>query len=319
MTDSKPVAGQPVAAIDCGTNSIRLLVARPDAAGGLVDLDRHLELVRLGQGVDATRRFNPDALERTFAACERFATVINGFGCGAVRFVSTSAARDVSNRDEFFAGVEERLGVVPEVIPGTEEARLSFVGASSGVPDAAEPTLVVDLGGGSTECVVGRAGKVLAARSLDMGSVRVRERFLHGDPPTADEVAAARAFVGDLLDGLPDAGVDLASVQSFIGVAGTITSLSAIHEGLETYDRAKVHRSRLTRPEIASLADRLLTTPVAEIQASTCLQPRRAEVICAGALICDEIIRRTGPDFLTVSESDILDGMVLGMLEAARQ
>lgn len=301
----------PVAAIDCGTNSIRLLVARSDGSGGLVDLDRRLELVRLGQGVDATRQFQPDALARTFAACERFAEVIDRFDCGSVRFVGTSATRDVTNRDEFVDGVSARLGVEPEIVPGTEEARLSFVGASSGVPDAPEPVLVVDLGGGSTELVVGRSGQVVASISLDMGSVRVRERYLAGDPPAEAEVEAAREFIGSLFDG---SGIDLAGVRSVIGVAGTITSLSAIHQGLSTYDRARVHRSRLTRAEIEEVTEYLLHATVAQVLEDTCLQPRRAEVIVGGALICRELIRRTGPDFLTVSEADILDGIALGML-----
>ena len=298
------------AAIDCGTNSIRLLIADVDAAGRLVEHERRLELVRLGQGVDSTGRFHPDALVRTFAACDHFAEVIRRYGCDRVRFVATSAARDVSNRAEFFHGVERRLGVLPEVIPGAEEALLSFVGALSGVPDAHEPVLVVDIGGGSTELVVGAGGEVRSAVSLDMGSVRLRERFLRSDPPSGDEIEAARRFVRGLLDG---SGVDLLAPRTVIGVAGTVTSLSAIDQGLAVYDRRLVHRSRLSRDRVADLATRLLSLTGAQIEAGTCLPTKRAEVIAGGALICAEVIRRTAADHLTVSESDILDGMVLAM------
>ena len=299
------------AAVDCGTNSIRLLVADVDA-GRLAEHDRRLELVRLGQGVDATRRFHPDALARTFAACERFAEVIERFGCDRVRFVATSAARDVSNRDEFFAGVQQRLGVAPEVIPGEEEARLSFAGALSGVADVTDPVLVIDIGGGSTELVVGSDGEVRSAVSLDMGSVRLRERFLRDEPPTDTQIEDARRFVRGLLD----TGPELTGVRTVIGVAGTVTSLSAIDQGLAEYDRDRVHGSRMSRERIAELAERLLGLTGSQIEATTCLPPKRAEVIAGGALICDEVARRSGAGSITVSESDILDGMVLAMARA---
>lgn len=302
----------PVAAIDCGTNSIRLLIASRGADGGLVEHDRRLELVRLGQAVDATGRFHPDALARTFTACEEFASVIEEAGCARIRFVATSAARDVSNRDEFFAGVRRCLGVDPEVIAGTEEAALSFGGALSGVAAAAEPVLVVDCGGGSTELVLGhRDGHILQSVSLDVGSVRLRERFLHGDPPTAEQVHEARRFVRGLLDGC---GIDLAGARTAIGVAGTVTSLSAIHQGLVDYDRAKVHRSTLTAATIHGLAERLLAATVDEAEAMGPLKRRRAEVICGGALIIDELMSRLGSDELVVSETDILDGIALAMV-----
>ena len=302
--------GPRYAAIDCGTNSIRLLVADIAADRRLVERDRRLELVRLGQGVDATGRFHPDALARTFAACDHFAEVIRALGCDRIRFVATSAARDVGNRDEFFAGVEQRLGVVPEVIPGAEEALLSYTGALSGVPDAADPVLVIDIGGGSTELVVGSGGRVFSAVSLNMGSVRLRERYLRDDPPTPDQVAAAREFVSGLLDG---SGVDLAAARSVVGVAGTVTSLSAIDQSLDVYDPQRVHGSRLSRTQIADLAARLLSLTGPQIEASTCLPLKRAEVIAGGALICEEIANRTAAGHLTVSENDILDGMVLAM------
>ena len=301
------------AAIDCGTNSIRLLVADSDGSGRIVEHDRRLELVRLGQGVDATHRFHPDALARTFEACEQFAGVIAELGCDRIRFVATSAARDVSNRDEFFAGVQRRLGVLAEVIPGDEEARLSYRGALSGVPDATDPVLVIDIGGGSTELVIGTEGEVRQAVSLDMGSVRLRERFLLDDPPTGDQIGRARPFVRGLL---AESGLDLAGVRGFIGVAGTVTSLAAIDQGLERYDRDQVHGSRISSDRIAELAVRLLGETTAEIEAGTCLPARRAEVIAGGALICDEVARRVGAATMIVSESDILDGMVLAMADA---
>ncbi len=300
-----------VAAIDCGTNSIRLLIASRGADGGMVEHDRRLELVRLGEGVDATGAFSPAALQRTFAACEQYAEVVAHHHCDAIRFVATSAARDVSNREAFTAGVRSRLGVDPEVVPGTEEAALSFSGAMSGVPVAAEPALVVDCGGGSTEMVLGHhdgagAPVIDASVSLDIGSVRLRERFLHGDPPTAGQIGRARELVRELLDGAP---VDPGAAGTAIGVAGTVTSLSAIHQGLRVYDRARVHRSRLSRAELHDLADRLLGATVDQAEAMGPLKRRRAEVICAGALIMDEIGARMGSEEIIVSETDILDGI----------
>lgn len=305
-----------VAAIDCGTNSIRLLVASRGADGSLVDHDRRLELVRLGEGVDATGRFSPAALERTFAACDQYAGAIRELGAGRIRFVATSAARDVENRDEFTAGVRARLGVDPEVIPGTEEAALSFSGAMSGVVVAAEPAVVVDCGGGSTELVLGHGGDggpvIEASDSLNVGSVRLRERFLHDDPPAPSQIQAARTLVRRVLD---DSPVDVQRARTVIGVAGTLTSLSAIHQRLAVYDRAKVHGSRLRRDEIHRLAGTLLTSTVDQAEAMGPLQRRRAEVICAGALIVDEIAARMSCDEIIISESDILDGIAARLLE----
>lgn len=300
-----------VAAIDCGTNSIRLLVAERGVDGSMVELDRRLELVRLGQGVDATGEFHPDALARTFAAVDRFAEVVRSFGAERVRFVATSAARDARNRQAFFDGIRSRLGVEAEVIPGTEEAALSFAGALSAVDVARQPVLVVDIGGGSTELVTGDAsGRTSHAVSLDIGSVRLRERLLHDDPPTPAQVRAARDHVGALLDG---SGTDF-RVGTFIGVAGTATSLSAVHQGLSSYRRELVHRSRLGVDEVHELAERLLATPVADLVATTCLPQKRAEVICAGALVLDEVVQRAGVE-MVVSESDILDALAQRLLD----
>jgi len=301
-----------VAVIDCGTNTIRLLVADPGRGMGLSEVDRRLELVRLGQGVDATRRFHPDALARTFAAVDTYAARIRELGVDQVRFLATSAARDVSNRDEFFDGVRDRLGVDVDVITGDEEARLSFLGALSGGPVSAGPVLVMDVGGGSTELILGDLdGSVRVARSLDMGSVRIRERFLAGDPPTAAEVGAARAFVDQLLD---SSGIPMAEAATWIGVAGTTTSLSAISQGLTAYDRTRVHNSIVAVDEITRLSEQLLATPVDEVLAAyPMLQRLRAEVICAGALIVEQVAARVGEP-MTVRETDILDGATLELL-----
>lgn len=304
-----------VAAIDCGTNSVRLLIARGDAEG-FVEVERALHLTRLGQGVDATGRFHPDALARTFAALDDFALRIARSGAGRVQFVATSAARDAANREEFFAGVRGRLGVDAEVISGDEEAALSFGGALSALPDADPPVLVMDIGGGSTELVLGPADAdgpaVERAVSLDMGSVRLRERFLHGDPPTAAEVAEATAFVDGLLDA---SGVDIAAARTWLGVGGTATSLSALVQGLTHYDRSRVHGSVVRRSDLTALAERLLGLPVAEVLALPTMQPGRADVICGGALVCARVAARASVD-LTVSEADILDGLVAGLLAA---
>lgn len=304
-----------VAAIDCGTNSVRLLVAE-ERAGGFVELDRRLHLTRLGQGVDASGEFHPDALARTFAAVDDFAAEVRDLGVLRTRFVATSAARDARNREAFFDGVRARLGVPAEVIAGEEEARLSFTGALAAAPGAASPALVLDIGGGSTELVMGSlpGPRVDAAVSLDMGSVRLRERFLHEDPPTASEVGEATAFIDGLLDG---SGIDVGGARAWLGVGGTATSLSALAQGLPAYDRSAVHGSTITRARLASLADWLLGLPVADVTALPTMQPKRADVICAGALICARVAARARVD-LTVSESDILDGIVLALLAAER-
>lgn len=301
-----------VAVIDCGTNTIRLLVADPGAGSTLSEVERRLELVRLGQGVDASHRFHPDALARTFAAIDTYAALIRDLGVDRVRFIATSAARDVSNRDELFTGVRDRLGIDVDVITGDEEARLSFLGALSGGPVAEGPILVTDIGGGSTELILGDLdGSVRMATSLDMGSVRIRERFLAGDPPTTAEADAARDFVNGLLDG---SGVDFASARTWIGVAGTATSISAMVQNMSEYDRARVHNSQVPTTDLRDMSERLLMTSSASVlEMFPMLQPLRAEVICAGALILREVSKRVGVP-LTVRETDILDGATLELL-----
>ena len=302
-----------VAAIDCGTNSVRLLVAERADGGGLADLDRRLILTRLGQGVDATGQFHPDALARTLAAFAEYAEVIGDLGAERVRLVATSAARDASNRDEFVAGARARLGVDPEIISGDEEAVLSFRGALTALPDVPAPALVMDIGGGSTELVVGAGGAsptIDHGLSLEVGSVRVRERFLTSDPPTRGQLEAASAHIDTLLDG---AGIDFAAVATWIGVGGTATSLAALNQRLPEYDRTKVHASSMTRADLHNLAGSLLASTVQQVRALPSMHPKRADVICAGALVADRVGARMPVD-LTISESDILDGIALGLL-----
>lgn len=306
-----------VAAVDCGTNSIRLLIAEAGPDGGLVELDRRTEVVRLGQGVDATGEFHPDALTRTFAATDAYAALIRDAGVRSerIRFVATSASRDARNRDAFVAGIHDRLGVTPEVVTGDTEAQLSFAGALSRVRPEAEPVLVMDVGGGSTELIVGRAdGTVEAAVSLDIGSVRLTERFLPDHPPSAEAVAAASAHVDEQLDG---AGLDLGAVGTWIGVAGTATTLAGVHLQLEHYDRERVHGSLLDLATLHGLFDRLAAATLAEIRALPSMHPGRADVITAGTLIAVRVAARLSVPGLLVSESDILDGTALELLRAA--
>lgn len=300
-----------VAAIDCGTNSIRLLVLSGSREAP-VELVREVRLARLGQGVDATGEFHPDALARTFAVCEEYARIIRDHGAEKVRFVATSAARDVSNRQALVDGVRERLGVGVDVIPGQEEARLSSMGALCAL-DVASPSLVVDIGGGSTELVlVDEAGTILHSVSLNMGAVRLRERFLHTDPPTQGEQEDARGFVGELLDG---SGIDFAAVAGAVGVAGTVTSVGARVLGLESYSREAVHGLVLGRGDVDAVTEHWLTSPVGLIEQEPCMQPLRAGVIGAGALILDETISRIPGEKIRISETDILDAIALELLD----
>ncbi|MHA6510263.1 Ppx/GppA phosphatase family protein [Tessaracoccus sp. Y1736] len=300
-----------VAAIDCGTNSIRLLILRKDADGVVVELAREVRLARLGQGVDATGEFHPDALARANVIFEEYAGIMERHQVGEVRFVATSAARDVSNRAEFERNVRDRLGVEVDVISGDEEALLSTTGVLSGV-EASTPALVFDIGGGSTELIVVHDGPTIAsAVSLDVGSVRVNERLMPSDPATPDEVAAARRHVGSLLDG---AGVDFDSLASAIGVAGTVTSVAASVLGLQQYSRQAVHETLLSRADIERTVERWLAQTAAETAAEPCMHPLRAAVLGAGGLILDEISRRVPGGAVLVSETDILDGIALGLL-----
>ncbi|MFF8906737.1 Ppx/GppA phosphatase family protein [Streptomyces olivaceoviridis] len=305
-----------VAAIDCGTNSIRLLVADADpATGELTDLDRRMTIVRLGQGVDRTGRLAPEALERTFAACREYADVIKEHGAERLRFVATSASRDAENREDFVRGVLDVLGVEPEVITGDQEAEFSFTGATkelTGRSDLTRPYLVVDIGGGSTEFVVG-GDHVRAARSVDVGCVRMTERHLvHGgevsDPPTEDEIAAMRADIEAALD-LAEQSVPLREAHTLVGLAGSVTTVSAIAQELPAYDSARIHHSRVSRDRVREITERLLRSTHAERAAIPSLHPGRVDVIGAGALVLLAIMERVGAEEVVVSEHDILDGI----------
>ncbi|WP_328888678.1 Ppx/GppA phosphatase family protein [Streptomyces sp. NBC_00316] len=305
-----------VAAIDCGTNSIRLLVADADpATGELIELDRRMEIVRLGQGVDRTGRLAPDALERTFAACRQYAAVIKEHGAERLRFVATSASRDAENRDEFVRGVLDILGVEPEVISGDQEAQFSFDGATKeleGSDHLAKPYLVVDIGGGSTEFVVGD-DRVLAARSVDIGCVRMTERHLvHDgvvtDPPTPAQIAAIRADIDAALD-LAEETVPLTEAATLVGLAGTVTTVAAIALGLQEYDSEAIHHSRLSFEQVQEITGRLVTSTHAERAAIPAMHPGRVDVITSGALVLLAVMERTGAREVVVSEHDILDGI----------
>ncbi|MEW1634353.1 Ppx/GppA phosphatase family protein [Streptomyces sp. NPDC093801] len=305
-----------VAGIDCGTNSIRLLVADCDpATGELVELDRRMTVVRLGQGVDRTGRLAPEALERTFAACREYAAVIKELGAERIRFVATSASRDAENREDFVRGVLEILGVEPEVISGEQEAEFSFTGATrelTGTAHLEKPFLVVDIGGGSTEFVVGEE-HVRAARSVDVGCVRMTERHLVvdgevTDPPTAEQIAAMRADIEAALD-LAAATVPLGGARTLVGLAGSVTTVAAIALGLERYESERIHHSRISYEQVREISGRMLTASHAERAAIPVMHPGRVDVIGAGALVLLAIMERTGAAEVVVSEHDILDGI----------
>ncbi|MGW1158412.1 Ppx/GppA phosphatase family protein [Streptomyces sp. NPDC002513] len=311
-----------VAAVDCGTNSIRLLVADADpATGELVELDRRMTIVRLGQGVDRTGRLAPEALARTFAACREYAEIIKGYGAERLRFVATSATRDAENREEFVRGVLDILGVEPEVISGDQEAEFSFMGATkelTGREDLARPFLVVDIGGGSTEFVVGD-DLVRGARSVDVGCVRMTERHLvhHGvvsDPPTEEQIAAIRSDVEAALD-QAERTVPLREAHTLVGLAGSVTTVAAIAQNLPEYDSEKIHHSRISLDRVREITEWLLASTHAERAAIPSMHPGRVDVIGAGALVLLAIMERIGAAEVVVSEHDILDGIAYKLAE----
>ena len=308
-----------VAAIDCGTNSIRLLIA-DSAEGRLRDVHREMRIVRLGQGVDATGEFAPDALDRTRAALVDYADLLRTHAVRTVRMVATSATRDAANRDEFFAMTAEVLGaVVPgavaEVITGVEEAALSFHGAVGELSGAATPFVVVDLGGGSTEVVLGERD-VQASYSADIGCVRLTERCLHSDPPTEAEIADARAVVRDALTEALRV-VPVEEARTWVGVAGTFTTLSALAQQMPTYDSDAIHLSRVGFDELATACTDLLAMTRQQRAALGPMHEGRVDVIGGGAIVVQELARelgsRAGIDELVVSEHDILDGIALSI------
>jgi exopolyphosphatase/guanosine-5'-triphosphate,3'-diphosphate pyrophosphatase len=287
----------------------------------LIDIDRRLEIVRLGQDVDRTGRFAPEALARTFEACRRYAAVIEKLGVVRTKMVATSATRDARNREEFVAGVRDVLGVAPEVISGEEEARLSFVGATRelAAQGVATPFLVVDIGGGSTEFARG-VSQPEASVSVDMGCVRLTERYLLTDPPTEAEIAAARTEIRRQLDRAARS-VSLDRAGTLVGLAGTVTTMAAMALGLSSYDPARIHHSRMSAADVHAITERLLAMSLAQRRALPFMHPGRADVIGGGALVLDEIMRRVGPHLSTgevvVSEHDILDGIALDIATEA--
>jgi exopolyphosphatase / guanosine-5'-triphosphate,3'-diphosphate pyrophosphatase len=309
-----------VAAIDCGTNSLRLLVADlPPDGGPLIDVTRRMEIVRLGEGVDRTGVLAPAAIERTRVVLADYARTVEKLGAERVRMVATSASRDARNADDFRAMVLDTLGRPPEVVSGDEEARLSFVGGVRGLPPARY--LVVDIGGGSTEFVVGSRA-VEHAVSVDIGCVRMTERHLHSDPPSAAEVAAATADIEAAVDraltavgGRSAAGAQLvgappvSACQQVVGLAGSVTTVAALALNLPEYREERIHHARISRADVARVTSDLLRLTRAERRALPVMHPGRADVIGAGALILRIILDRAGAGTVIASEHDILDGI----------
>ena len=302
-----------VAAIDCGTNSIRLLIADV-SDDGLRDVTRQMEIVRLGEGVDRTGRISEAALHRTLNALRRYEAQIARAGVSGVRMVATSATRDADNRGEFVAGVREILGVDPEVITGQQEAALSFVGATREVRHLPTPHLVVDIGGGSTEFVLGDESGVLASSSVDIGCVRLTERHLHDDPPTAQQVLAAEADVTAAIERAATM-VPLDAAGTLIGVAGTVTTIAAIAAGLPEYDPERIHLSQVSAVDVDAIAHRLLAMPRAERAALPVMHPGRVDVIGAGSMILRAIVHKAMAAEVVASEHDILDGIAYSIAE----
>lgn len=299
-----------VAAIDCGTNSIRLLIA--DVQGdNFREVIREMEIVRLGQGVDQTGEFHPDAIARTLAAVDKFAIEIARRGVEKIRFCATSATRDARNRDLFIDGVKSRLGVAPEVISGDEEARLSFTGATKELPDSLAPFLVIDIGGGSTEFVFGNRS-VEQAKSVNIGCVRMSERHFLSDPATQDEIESARR---DIQGAISEAAkvVDIKSAKSLIAVAGTATTAAAAALDLPQYDRYAIHLSRISAEKTHEVSEMFLKMNRAERAALGYMHPGRVDVIGAGSLVLSEIVKAVGAKEFIACESDILDGIAFSL------
>jgi exopolyphosphatase/guanosine-5'-triphosphate,3'-diphosphate pyrophosphatase len=361
MVGARPVRPVRVAAIDCGTNSLRLLVADVDPqTGRLSDVDRRMEIVRLGQGVDSTGRLAPEALERTLQALRGYARIIGDRSAQAVRMVATSATRDAANAADFVHGVSGVLGLEPEVLSGEEEAYLSFVGATAefGAGSAAAgsgPYLVVDIGGGSTEFVVGdgqapadrvpagraSAGRPCAGRapadrapadlitgaagptgvsavSVDIGCVRLTERHLHSDPPRPAEISAAAADIDAALDAVAGT-IPVTAARTLVGLAGSVTTVAGLVLGLSEYDSARIHHARVSAAQVAAQTRRLLSQTREERAALGLMHPGRVDVIGGGAMVLDHIMRRFGFGEVLASEHDILDGIAWSLAAGVRR
>lgn len=315
------MTGTRVGAIDCGTNSIRLLIADVDGAGRLTDVTREMHVVRLGEGIDATGHIADASMERTLRVARQYAAECGEAGCASVRFVATSASRDADNAGDFVAGVEyafEYFGISPEVVSGEEEASLAFVGATGDLRAGAVPGpyLVVDLGGGSTEFVLGET-EVEQSASVDIGCVRMTERHLAGDPPTEDEVWAALADITGAIDTAAQS-VDFARVRTLVGLAGSVTTVTAHALGLTAYDPRRIHGSELDVDDVLVAATDLIRLSHAQRAALGFMHPGRVDVIGAGALVWRTVVQRlqrdAGLETVRTSEHDILDGIALSQV-----
>ena len=298
-------------AVDIGTNSVRLLVADVEGEGRdaqLTTIDRRMHITRLGQGVDATRALAPDAIERTLEVLREYRGVIDDLDVKQVRATATSAARDATNRDAFFGPASYALGVEPELLSGEEEARLSFLGATAGLT-APSPYLVVDIGGGSTEFVVG-VTEPEGLRSVDMGCVRVTEQFLASDPPAPEELSAAVSVVRDHVADVVREVPRIRDAKTLVGLAGTVTTIAAIELGLPEYDGERLHHSRLSHAAAEEVFRTLATEPAEQRRHNPGLEAARVDVIVGGAIVLVTILRVLGFDEVLVSEADILDGLV---------
>jgi exopolyphosphatase/guanosine-5'-triphosphate,3'-diphosphate pyrophosphatase len=303
----------PRAAIDCGTNSTRLLVVDSDG----VTLERLMRITRLGQGVDATGRLAPEAVERTVAVLTEYRRVLDRLGVERVRMAATSASRDAANRDAFFDAAEAAVGVRPELLGGEEEARLSFLGATAELDPADGPFLVVDIGGGSTEFAVGTPSPDNPGPdgvvSTDIGCVRITEKFLHSDPPAPEELTNALTVVRDYLDDVTRDVPAVADAVCLVGLAGTVTTVAAVELGID-YDRDRIHHFRLTREAVEDVFRTLATETRAQRVHNPGLEAARADVIVGGVVVLVGVLRYFGFEDCLVSESDILDGLVRSLL-----
>ena len=300
-----------IGAIDIGTNSVRLLVADVDGAGAdakLHPLDRRMRITRLGQDVDRARALAPDAIGRTVDVLREYRAALDEHGVTQVRATATSAARDASNRDDFFSAAHDALGVIPELLSGEEEAQLSFLGATADL-DAPGPYLVVDIGGGSTEFVLGTDAPT-GLVSLDIGCVRVTEQFLESDPPAPEELSNAVAIVRDLVADVPRVVPGATDARTLVGLAGTVTTVAAVELGLPEYDPERIHHFVLTRAAAEDVFRTLATEPAALRAHNPGLEPGRVDVIVGGAIVLVSVMRVLGFDEMLVSEADILDGLV---------
>jgi exopolyphosphatase/guanosine-5'-triphosphate,3'-diphosphate pyrophosphatase len=309
---------RPVAAIDCGTNSTRLLIAAADGT----PLDRRMRITRLGQDVDRTGKLAPEAIERTINVLREYRGAMDASGVGKVRITATSAARDASNREDFFAPAEAVVRARPELLSGDEEARLSFAGATASLDPAEGPFLVVDIGGGSTEFSMGpeAGGDRLTpsgSLSVNIGCVRITERFLHHDPPRAEELAQALSVVEDHVDDVRRAITGIDDARRLVGLAGTVTTIAAVEQGLAVYDRDRIHHFVLSRSAVEDVFRTLATEKRADRVFNPGLEEARADVIVGGCVILVAIMRRLGFQECLVSEDDILDGLVMTLLQAA--